>query len=244
MNDAQPISHNGRNADGVLVIHGFTSTPGSMRAITEAAMQAGYHVETPLLPGHGTKWQDMAKVRYQDWIHEVDLAYQRLQQRCSRIHICGLSLGGALGIYIASHYPQTASLTLINNGLYMTDFISKFAWIARYFIPKIKGLSGDIKKQGVTEPAYDFYPASAGHEAIKFFKQAKKSLPKVTCPVIIFKSAQDHIIPVEVAEYTYAFIGSENKKLIYLNDSYHVATMDNEAEIIVAVFLHFIKELP
>ena len=64
---AEPLSHVGTSTTGVLVLHGFTGNPSSMRAIADAMAGLGYHVELPLLPGHGTVVDDMLDTGWADW---------------------------------------------------------------------------------------------------------------------------------------------------------------------------------
>ena len=93
---AEPLSHNGTSPHGVLVLHGFTGNPGSMRGVADAMVAAGFHVEMPLLPGHGTRVADMLPTRWADWSAAADAAYQRLAARSSKVVVVGLSMGGAL----------------------------------------------------------------------------------------------------------------------------------------------------
>ena len=102
---AEPFSHNGAGQAGVLVLHGFTGNPGSMRALAEACASADFHVELPQLAGHGTAMEDMIPTRWADWSGDVEKAYQRLAQRASKIVVMGLSMGGALMLWAGAEHP-------------------------------------------------------------------------------------------------------------------------------------------
>mgnify|MGYP000173600420 CR=1 FL=1 len=124
---AEPFSHNGTGQAGVLVLHGFTGNPGSMRALAEACASADFHVELPQLAGHGTAMEDMIPTRWADWSGDVEKAYQRLAQRASKIVVMGLSMGGAavLGVlaasasYIAAPAAVRLALPEANPGIYL-----------------------------------------------------------------------------------------------------------------------------
>ena len=90
----QPFSHTAKSEVGILVIHGITSTTSSMQHLAEQFAKADFNVELPGLSGHGTKWQDMNSVKYEDWIQDLEIALSKLKQRCTKIFLCGLSLGG------------------------------------------------------------------------------------------------------------------------------------------------------
>src|SRR3954447_5502906 len=91
---------------GALVIHGLTSTPASMQGLADAFAAAGFDVELPLLPGHGTVIDDLLPVRWSDWVAAVEAAHQRLTARVGeRMVIAGLSLGGALTLRMGADHP-------------------------------------------------------------------------------------------------------------------------------------------
>jgi len=114
MTGAEPWSHHGDGNHGALVLHGFTGNPGSMRKVAEALAAKGFHVEMPLLPGHGTSVDDMLPTRWADWAGEAEGAYQRLAERATHIVVVGLSMGGALTLRLGADHPDIAGLVCIN----------------------------------------------------------------------------------------------------------------------------------
>src|ERR1051326_9232984 len=92
---------------GVLVSHGFTGSPQSMRYLAESLAQAGFTVAMPRLKGHGTTPEDMAKSTASDWIADLEQATAWLQQRCDTLFMTALSMGGTLTLYMTGQYPGT-----------------------------------------------------------------------------------------------------------------------------------------
>ncbi len=92
---AEPFRHEGGEV-GVLLCHGFTGSPQSLRPWADYLAARGLTVSLPLLPGHGTRWQDMQLTGWQDWYAEVDRALRELLDRCEQVFVFGLSMGGAL----------------------------------------------------------------------------------------------------------------------------------------------------
>lgn len=238
---SKAFSHSTESRIGVLVIHGYTGAPGALLPQAKAFADAGYNVELPLLPGHGTTIDDMIKTKNKQWRDTALEYYDKLKAKCDKVFVFGLSMGGALSLFIAEN-RQPDGIVIVNNALYFRGLSVKLLWLLKYFKKTIPGLANDIKKADTKEPCYPLNPLKPAHEAMKLFAEVRKNLHKVTCPVIIFKSFEDHVIPVEVAETTYELIESKEKKLIYLNDSYHVATLDNDSDTIIKVSLQFIKE--
>src|SRR3954462_5319858 len=91
---AEPLEHVGDGLNGALVIHGYTGNPSSMRELAETFVAAGYHMEMPRLPGHGTHVDDMLPTRWNDYVAEVEGAYRRLSSRSGKGGLPGLGVGG------------------------------------------------------------------------------------------------------------------------------------------------------
>ena len=101
----------------------------------------------------------------------------------------------------------------------------------------------DIKRPGVTEWGYDALPTRGVYQLLKMLRVTRKSLGKITVPVQLFHSVDDHTLPVSNTEIILKEIGSQNKNRIELVNSYHVATMDYDQELIFRNSLQFIEGL-
>jgi len=226
---------------GILVIHGITSTTSSMKYLSEQFADAGFNVELPNLSGHGTKWQDMNLTKYSDWINDLEKALKKLQDRCSKIFLCGLSLGGGLALCMAGKHPELAGIILINHASKFTDPRFWFVPIMRNFVKSIPAVASDIKDPNSKEIAYSRTPTNGIYEMLKMLKEVRKMLPNIIIPVLIFKSLEDHVVPKISATFTMKTLGSKDKELIWLENSYHVAPMDYDKELIVKTSIEFIE---
>ncbi|MCK5051070.1 MAG: alpha/beta fold hydrolase [Candidatus Cloacimonetes bacterium] len=237
----QPFSHTSKSEVGVLIIHGITSTTSSMKFLSEQFANAGYNVELPSLTGHGTKWQDMNSVKYTDWVKDLEKALTKLKERCSKVFLCGLSLGGGLALYLAGIHPEIVGTILINHTSKFTHPKFWFIPLIKKIIPSTPALASDIKDPNSKEIAYDRTPTNGIYEMLKMLKKVKKMLPNITQPILIFKSLEDHVIPKISATFTMKKLGSKDKELIWLENSYHVAPMDYDKELIAKKSIEFIK---
>lgn len=237
----QPFSHTSKSEVGVLVIHGITSTTSSMRYLAEQFADAGYNVELPGLTGHGTNWQDMNLLKYTDWIEDLEVALKKLQKRCSIIFLCGLSLGGGLALFIAGKHLELAGIILINHAVKFTNPKFWFVPILRHFVKSVPAVASDIKDPNSKEIAYDRTPTNGVYEMLKMLKEVKKMLFEIKHPVIVFKSKEDHVVPKVSATFTMKNIGSKDKKMIWLKNSYHVAPLDYDKELIAKKSIEFIR---
>lgn len=221
---------------GVLVLHGFTSTTASViewaRAIHLADDAAGHHpsVSVPLLPGHGTSWEALAKENWHAWRDAVDEEYWRLRSRHDHVVVCGLSMGGALAVQLAARY-RVAGLLLVNPALALTNRAAAYSHIARHVVTSVPGIGSDIKRPSEGEVTYDRTPLAAVAQLNLLIRQAIKTLPAVSAPALVFRSAEDHV----VAGASVDLIRERSAgpvEVIALPNSFHVATMDYDQGIV------------
>lgn len=240
---AEPFSHDAGRV-GVLVCHGFTGTPQSMRPLADRFASEGFSVRLPRLPGHGTTWQAMNKTRWTDWFAEVDAAYAELAAICAQVFVVGLSMGGTLATLVAeTHQNDVAGLMLINPAFVMDDKRLRAVPLLQYVLPSIGAISGDIKKPGVAEVGYSRTPLKALRSQMLMWEQATRDLPQITQPVVLFHSPQDHIVPPASSTLFLSRISSEDVTDVVLHNSYHVATLDNDAALIEDRCVEFITRV-
>lgn len=126
--------------------------------------------------------------------------------------------------------------------IHIPDPTIKLIEIIKHITPKRPSVGDDIKKPGVTEWGYDALPMKGVAQLHKFLKVTRKMLPKVQTPTLLFHSTEDHVLPVSNTEIIMNEIGSKDKARIELGNSYHVATLDFDAETIFENSHRFIME--
>jgi carboxylesterase len=226
---SEPFNHDGSDV-AVLLCHGFTGTPQSLRPWGKYLAELGYTVSVPRLPGHGTTWQELNRTRWEDWYSCVDTTFRALHQACERVVVCGLSMGGALGLQLAQeHGPRISGLVLVNPAVKFEDPRTRLLPVLKHVMGSLGGISNDVKKPGVTELAYARTPLKAAHSQLVAWKSIVRDLPEVTQPVLLFRSLQDHVVPASSSALIMSRISSQDVSEILLDDSYHVATIDNDA---------------
>ena len=238
---AEPFHHDGSDV-GVLLCHGFTGTPQSLRSWGEYLADRGYSVRLPLLPGHGTTWQDMNQTRWEDWYAAVDAAFRELHEACERVVVCGLSMGGALALQLAqAHGPRISGLVLVNPAVKFEDPRTLLLPVLKHVLGSLGAIGNDVKKAGVTELAYTRTPLKAAHSQLVAWQSVVRDLPEVTQPVLLLRSPQDHVVPASSSALILSRISSLDVTEILLEDSYHVATIDNDAQRIFDESAKFIE---
>ncbi|MCU1365743.1 MAG: putative acylglycerol lipase, partial [Ilumatobacteraceae bacterium] len=157
---ADAWSHTAEGDHGALVLHGFTGNPGSMRGLAEAFAAAGYHVELPRLPGHGTTVEDMLTTTWADWSAAADAAYATLSARCSKVVVAGLSMGGSLTLWLAGRHPEIDGIVCVNPATQpqAPEVIAMIEGMIAEGTIIMPGIGSDIADPDVHESAYEGTP--------------------------------------------------------------------------------------
>ncbi|MGW6302274.1 alpha/beta hydrolase [Peribacillus butanolivorans] len=225
------------NSIGILICHGFNGTPQSVRYLGDNLAAKGYTVYAPRLKGHGTDELDMETSHYQDWVHDVETAYAKLKQTCTYVFAIGQSMGGALVLDLATKVPCEGILT-INAALQVPEYeIYRNQPVPR-FIPEGEP---DVKDDTVTEITYDQVPSKAINQLLDIMVHTSQQLENISCPILLFHSPEDHVVPARCSNQIYDTVLSLDKELIALENSYHVASLDYDKDQIIEQAYRFIQ---
>ncbi|WP_307624078.1 carboxylesterase [Streptomyces sp. V3I7] len=240
---AEPYRHDGGEV-GILLCHGFTGSPQSLRPWAEHHAAHGLTVSLPLLPGHGTRWEDMRLTGWRDWYAEVDRELRSLRERCARVFVAGLSMGGALALRLAARHGDAVAGVVVVNPANKVHGASAYALpVARHLVRSAPGIASDIALEGAQELAYDRVPLHAAHSLRTYLRLLDGELPQVTQPLLLLRSAQDHVVPPADSARVLSRVSSRDVREVVLEHSYHVATLDHDADRIFEESLAFTGRL-
>ncbi len=240
---AEPYAHDGSDV-GVLLCHGFTGTPQSLRPWAEHLAGEGFTVRLPRLPGHGTRWQDLNATAWPDWYDALDAQLHTLRDRCRAVVVAGLSMGGGLALRLAQqHGDGVAGLVLVNPAVALDDRRLAAVPVLRHLMASMPGPANDIRRPGVRELAYDRAPLHALHSMLGGMRDVVRDLPAVTQPVLLLRSLTDHVVPASSSALVLSRISSTDVTEVVLADSYHVATLDHDAEDLFRRSVHLVRRV-
>jgi carboxylesterase len=225
---------------GVLLCHGFTGSPRTLRPWAEYLAAADLTVSLPRLPGHGTTWQDLNRTGWTDWYGEVSRAFDELASRCSQVFLAAISMGACLALRLAeTRGDAVAGLVLVNPSLAPDTRLFLLAPVLKRVVPSVPGISDDVKKPGASEGGYKRVPTRAAATLPQMWKTTARELDQVRQPMLVFRSTVDHVVgPPSMRVLRAALPGVEVREL---RDSFHVATLDNDAPEIFSGSLEFIR---
>ncbi len=240
---AEPFSHDGGPV-GVVLCHGFTGNPQSLRPWAEALMEAGHTVRLPRQPGHGTTWQELNRTTWRDWYATVDAAFAEVAERCRHVFVAGLSMGGALALRLAEQHGEAVrGIVVVNPAVRLDDPRLRALPVLRRVVPCLPGIGSDIKRDGVRELAYDRLPLNALYSSLQLYSTVVAELPRVGQPLLLLRSRNDHVVPSSSSALVLDRVSSGDVTEVVCENSYHVATLDNDAPMIFEQSLKFISRV-
>lgn len=242
---AESWSHIGTRDAGVLVIHGFTGNPSSMRELAEAFAASGYHVELPRLAGHGTAVADMIPTRWADWSADAEAALAALRSRCTTVVVAGLSMGGALTLWLASRHSDLAGIICINPATQplADDMMQAIAGMVDGGVESFPGIGSDIADPDVVESSYSETPVRALHSMfIDGVTPLSTQYPSIRVPLQLFSSINDHVVDPKQGDFLADTYGGSVERIM-LERSFHVATQDYDKHIINDSAVRFVDRV-
>lgn len=222
--------------DAVLLLHGFTGSAGHMRPLGDALHAAGFTVQGILLPGHGTRIEDMdTEGGAGPWKEAAFSAYRELLAKYRSVSVMGLSMGGALALLIAEAEPAPACLVTLSAPMLLQN---RFTALSPVF-----GLFVDVLPDGKHRRREDDFlheydinykgtPVHRVPDLRRLIHEARKDLARVTCPTLVVQSHADPTVRPVSAEIIYNGISSTEKGMLWLEKSGHIVTLGPDREVV------------
>lgn len=253
---AQPFFYKGNNI-GCLLIHGFTGSPPELLPLGEYLAGQGYTVYAPLLAGHGTAVEDLAKTTWTDWLESATAGLRRLQKEpVEFIYLIGLSMGGLLSLFIAaeeskerkritnsfSMEPHIAGVVTLNTPIFLQNRKAKLSpvlqWVYPYTAKDFDVISKD--EADALRFAYSEIPLRGVANLVRLIRQVQKRLAQVTIPALVVQSYADETVQPASGEYLIQNLGGP-RQLLWLQKAPHLLTFSKEREKVFQVVGDFIK---
>jgi len=230
--DTKPFFHE-RGPVGCLLIHGFTGAPTEMALMGEFLAERNITVSGIQLAGHGTTPDEMAKTGWRDWAASAEQGLADMRARCKEVFVAGLSMGGALTLYLAARNELPGAVSMAGAAI-IKDWRLKLLPLISPFIHYVpKGAATDLvdKDAEVHFKCYDYVSLASVRSLIEFTGVVREGLPRVKCPMVVLHGMQDKTLPQVSSQYIFDHIGSEEKELVWLQRSGHGIPCDADKQI-------------
>jgi carboxylesterase len=230
---------------GVLCLHGFTGSPRTMQPVAVAIDKAGFDVSVPRLPGHGTVVDDMLDTTWADWSTTAESAFDAMAAEHDRVAVVGLSMGGTLAAWLASRHPEIDGVVFINPMVQpvdpaLQDIVREMVATGEVFAPQVGTGGSDIADPDADERAYAETPLRPVLSLFEAVDRLQPDLPKITCPILIMTSPQDHVVDPKASDLLAERVSGPVER-VFLERSYHVATHDYDKDLVIDRTLDFLR---
>jgi len=229
---------------GVLVIHGFTGSPVTIKPWANYLNQIGYTVSAPCLPGHGSTWQEMNQTSWQDWYEAVEQSFLELKSKCDRVFVAGFSMGGALALRLSQiRGSEIEGLLLLNPSVHDRRWFLKLTPILKLIIPSIKKGPTDIAAPNPPLHSYGRTPLKALDSLRKLWQLVERDLYLIDLPVMVAYSINDHAVDPENSMTVIDNIFSVDIREVIFEKSFHNVPLDYDADLLNLESKAFIEDV-
>jgi carboxylesterase len=254
------LFYQGNSGHAVILLPGLCGSALEMGAIPRLLQQSNISYVVPKIPGYSAH---TALTNYPDWIEHVDLLCSELRETHESLSLVGLSMGATLALSVTARYQNLQSLCLLSPVL-MFD-----GWSVPWYYPflslvykigfrnwhykesepfgvKNKELRRHIRKaveaNSVSELGAAHLPAKHLYQSLQLIKDAKNSLGEIKADTLIIHAIDDETASPKNPDLILHKISSETRRVIWLGNSYHMITVDNEREVVANEVINFIKQ--
>ncbi len=253
-----------KGEDAVLLIHGLSGSPLEMQFVARTLYKAGFSVRVPRFSKHGFGATGKQE-KWQDWLDEVSLHFDEMKQKYKTVSVCGLCIGAVLALKLAAEKKEeVASLALFSTSLYFDGwnipwyrfllnigYFTPFRYFYSYRESEPYGIKNEQLRSWISREMGEKstfssltakIPMTRLFQAEQLIRQTKRALPEIAIPALIIHSLEDDTSTIRSANYVEHHIGSKKVRKVFLDDSYHNITMDNQKTIVAEETVRFIKE--
>jgi len=235
------------NRIGCLLVHGFTGTPKEMRWLGEHLAECGFSVLGVRLFAHATRPDDMIRARWRDWIASVEDGWNLLSGCCDEIVIMGLSMGGILSLKFAADFPVAGLVIMATPHHIPADPRAPFIKVISLFKPYLpKGESNWVDQEAYNQHiSYPVDPTRAYVEVRDLMCEMQDSLPQIVAPTLLIYSKNDQTVEIKErhADLIFNALGSQNKDILWIENSSHVITSDAQRELVFKAASQFVNHV-
>jgi carboxylesterase len=230
---------------GVLLIHGFASTPPELRRLGEALAARGFRCHAPVLPGHGTTAEDLERTTWQDWAACVAAAFDELASDCEVVMVAGQSMGGTLALHLAAHDLRVRAVATLAAPIWLSGPLAPLLPVLKRVVRWHRaGDDVDLWHPEAVEELYSYgiRPTRSIDELRRLCGVVRNELAAIRAPVLVVHGQRDRSIDPRCArEIAQRLVGSEAVELDLLPRSGHAISVDVDRDDVNTEILHWFE---
>lgn len=245
----------------VLLLHGLSSSPLELRYLARYLQSEGFTTCAPVIEGYSAGSHELPM---EQWLEGAVREFDALAARYERVSICGLSIGGALALRLIRARPNAQALVLLSLTLaydgwaipwyrflldwaYYTPLRSRYRYReAAPFGLRNEALRAKIaramQRNAFSEVGPSTISLPALHQASRLSRAARKEVAAIQNDTLVIHAIDDETSSPRNPRFVIDHIGASFLRTVWLDDSYHMITSDNEREIVARETALFLRE--
>ena len=242
--DYHPEVHivNGKRV-GLLLLHGWTSTPMHLDNLSSFLQRKGVWVRVPLLPGHGKSEEVLNEVFFEEWLKSAEQEIVEFTNYVDYLFIGGWSMGGNIACNLASKHKVDGVLSLA------TPIFIKNEKLIKLLLPVVGRFKTKVRKRTVgnkiipeSNPnSYRHLPLKSMKELFRLIEDTKRAIPNITSPVLLMQSNNDDWVHVKSLNYLAQHLNADiNKKVMFVKEASHDLILSQENSDVYQQIFNFI----
>lgn len=226
---------------GILALHGFTGSPFEVRALSELLHRNGFGIIAPALAGHATDVDDLESTTSDDYLEAAELAFEEANRRFERVYVVGLSMGGTLGLHLATR-NHIVGLVTISTPVFLYPMVNASVPVIEQWLPGLRTPSNFAAWQG-NVVGYKSTSIGAVRVVVDVLDRVRPELNKVSTPLLVVHSSRDFTVPVSSARAIHDTVGSADKRLVLIDAGSHLMTVEPNLTLIGQTVVDFLNRL-
>jgi carboxylesterase len=228
---------------GVLLVHGYTATAAEVRPFARKLHEKGFTVGGPLLAGHGSRPEDLNRVRWQDWVESGEKSYRLLTTRCETVFLGGQSMGGLVALFLAGSHPDARGVLLYAPAIRLTMSASDrvLLYASSLFLAHTERRELDASEQW--QGYHPELPLKGIIQLLRFQEAVRNRLSLIGQPVIVFQGRKDLTVAPDAGDIILRGVRSAIKEHHWMDESAHPILLDRELDSVTDLSLDFIDRV-
>ena len=239
----QPFTLEG-DRRAVLLLHGFTGSTKDVKKLGQYLNKQGYTCHAPMYRGHGLSAEEILKYGAKYWWEDVTRGYHHLKELgYEEIAVVGISLGGVFTLKVGAEFPVKGVVSMCapikrksKDGLF--ERLYNYAKAYKQFEGKdeeqIEKELEELKK----------LPQNAIEEVQKMIQHTSDEIEEIHAPTLVLQGKLDDSLYQESAPFIYDTVETDDKEIIWYQNSGHIITLGKERDKVFEDTLQFLDELP
>jgi carboxylesterase len=246
----------------IVMLHGLGANALELQRLAKDLNQSGFSVVVPCIDGYTFETPSQS---WSSWVDQVLVQIWELEKEYTTVSVLGLSMGSVLAMVVAQRHPRPlAGLVLLSTSLaydgwsmpWYRGLLAISSWLPFVKSYRLKesepfGVKNEEMRAAIKSALKSSNIAESGAGEISYslikngqllIEEARDKARLIDCPTLIVHAVDDEVVHVRNAEWIFREIRSAEKEIIYLGDSYHMITIDNERETVTQETARFLKK--